>query len=82
MYAGFNAARDTFWIYASLTLNAWDASSISFQFPARKMKQGATIEFQDLWAEMPYYSGYERDASFPQGYAFTPIRRNAEFLDG
>ena len=83
VYAGFNATRDTFWIYtSSLTLNAWDASSFSVQFPARKMKEGATIDFQYLLAEMPYCSGYERDASFPQGYAFTPIRRKAEFLEG
>ena len=82
VYAGFDTKRDTFWIYASLSLNAWDASSLSLQFPARLMKEGATITFHDLLAEMPYYSGYERDASFPQGYAFTPIRRNAEFRDG
>lgn len=82
VYAGFDDAHETFWIYASLTLNAWDASSLCIQFPARLMKEEATIAFRDLLAEMPYISGYERDASFPQGYAFTPIRRNAEFLDG
>ena len=82
VFAGFNAARDTFWIYATLTLNAWDASSIHIQFPARKMKEGATIPWPDIFAQMPYISGYERDASFPQGYAFIPLRRTAQFLDG
>ena len=82
VYAGFDDAHESFWIYASLTLNAWDASLLSLQFPARFMKEGTTVSFQDMLAEMPYCSGYERDTSFPQGYAFTPIRRKADFVDG
>lgn len=83
VYSGYNASRDTFWIQASsLNLNAWDVSMLSIAFPSHAMREGATIAFRDLRAEMPYLSGYERDASFPQGYAFTPLHRTAEFLDG
>ena len=75
VYSGYNASRDTFWIQASsLNLNAWDVSMLSIAFPSRAMREGATIAF--------YHSGYERDASFPQGYAYTPLQRTAEFLDG
>jgi len=83
VFSGYNAARDTFSIYAALTtLNSWDATQLSIQFPARLIKQGATLDFRDIKPAMAYHSGYERDASFPEGYAFTPIQRNAEFLDG
>ncbi len=82
VFAGFTEAGDVFWIDASLTLNEWDATPLYIQFPARMMKQGATIDYPHLQAKMPYISGYERDMSFPQGYAFTPIRRSADFLDG
>jgi hypothetical protein len=83
VFSGYNASRDTLWIQASsLNLNAWDISMLSIAFPSRAMREGATIAFRDLRAEMPYLSGYERDASFPQGYAFTPLHRTAEFLDG
>lgn len=82
VYSGFNAARDSFWVCAALTLNDWDATPLCLQFPARKMAQGQTITFSDILAQMPYISGYERDPSFPQGYAYTPIRRDAVFRDG
>lgn len=82
VFSGFTAARDSFWVCAALTLNGWDATPLCFQFPARKIAQGQTISFSDIQAQMPYISGYERDPSFPQGYAYTPIRRNAEFRDG
>lgn len=80
--AGYNAARDTFWISAILTLNSWDAKLLEICFPAQELKEGATIEYPKLCPRMTYCSGYYRDESFPQGYAFYPVNRSAEFISG
>jgi hypothetical protein len=80
--SGIDETGDWLWIQAWIVGNKWDARPLELYIPVRRLKEGATIDFPDIQARMPYVSGHKRDSSFMQGYAYIPIKREAEFLSG
>ena len=80
--SGLTPGGDTLWIQASLSLNTWEATPLELYIPVGRIREDATLDYPSFRAKMPYVSGYARDSSCMTCYAYTPLRRETEFLSG
>ena len=82
IHSGIVDSLGIFWLQASLSVNSWEANTLVINIPIQLLREKATIEYPHFSVELPYVSGYYRDETFTQGYAYIPTHRKAEFLSG